>query len=64
MSQLLSVATLAESLRIAVPYACAPAGGVWAERSGAHAGQAFVAGVDLAADRLRQLVEPLVWDSQ
>jgi ABC-type uncharacterized transport system permease subunit len=34
MSQLLSVTTLAESLRIAVPYACAAVGGVWAERSG------------------------------
>ena len=34
MSQLLSVTTLAETLRIAVPYACAAVGGVWAERSG------------------------------
>jgi len=34
MSQLLSTTTLAESLRIAVPYACAAVGGVWAERSG------------------------------
>ncbi|HZO16079.1 MAG TPA: ABC transporter permease [Polyangiaceae bacterium] len=34
MSQLVSITTLAESLRIAVPYACAAAGGVWAERSG------------------------------
>lgn len=34
MSQLLSLTTLAESLRIAVPYACAAIGGVWAERSG------------------------------
>ncbi len=34
MSQLLSLTTLAESLRIAVPYACAAMGGVWAERSG------------------------------
>ena len=34
MSQLFSVTTLAETLRIAVPYACAAVGGVWAERSG------------------------------
>jgi simple sugar transport system permease protein len=34
MSQLLSLTTLAESLRIAMPYACAAVGGVWAERSG------------------------------
>lgn len=31
---LLSLTTLAETLRIAVPYACAAVGGVWAERSG------------------------------
>jgi general nucleoside transport system permease protein len=29
-----SLTTLAETLRIAVPYACAAVGGVWAERSG------------------------------
>jgi general nucleoside transport system permease protein len=34
MSQLLSMTTLAESIRIAIPYACAAVGGVWAERSG------------------------------
>ncbi len=34
MSALLSTTTIAESLRIAVPYACAAVGGVWAERSG------------------------------
>lgn len=34
MSQLLSTTMLAETLRIAVPYACAAVGGVWAERSG------------------------------
>ena len=34
MSQLFSMTTVAESLRIAVPYACAAVGGVWAERSG------------------------------
>ena len=34
MSQLLSLTTVAESVRIAVPYACAAIGGVWAERSG------------------------------
>ncbi len=34
MSQLLSVTMVAESLRIAIPYACAAVGGVWAERSG------------------------------
>jgi simple sugar transport system permease protein len=34
MSAILSVTTLAETLRIAVPYACAAVGGVWAERSG------------------------------
>lgn len=31
---LFSLTTLAETLRIAVPYACAAVGGVWAERSG------------------------------
>jgi simple sugar transport system permease protein len=34
VSQLLGLTTLAESLRIAVPYACAAVGGVWAEKSG------------------------------
>ncbi len=34
MSQLFSLTTVAESLRIAVPYACAAVAGVWAERSG------------------------------
>lgn len=34
MSQLFTLTMLAESLRIAVPYACAAVGGVWAERSG------------------------------
>ncbi len=34
MSQLFSLTMVAESLRIAVPYACAAAAGVWAERSG------------------------------
>jgi simple sugar transport system permease protein len=34
VSSLLSLTTLAETLRIAAPYACAAAGGVWAERSG------------------------------
>jgi simple sugar transport system permease protein len=34
LGQLLSLTMLAETLRIAVPYACAAVGGVWAERSG------------------------------
>ena len=34
MSSLLSLTMVAESLRIAAPYACAAAGGVWAERAG------------------------------
>lgn len=34
MSNLLSLTMLAETLRIAVPYACAAVGGVWAERAG------------------------------
>jgi ABC-type uncharacterized transport system permease subunit len=34
LEQLLSLTMVAESLRIAVPYACAAVGGVWAERSG------------------------------
>ncbi len=34
MSKIISVTMLAETLRIAVPYACAAVGGVWAERSG------------------------------
>lgn len=34
MSALLSLTMLAETLRIAAPYACAAVGGVWAERSG------------------------------
>lgn len=34
MSSLFSLNTLAESVRIAVPYACAAIGGVWAERAG------------------------------
>ena len=34
MSSLVSMTMVAESLRIAVPYACAAVGGVWAERSG------------------------------
>src|SRR5439155_3766360 len=34
MSRILSLTTLAETLRIAAPYACAAIGGVWAERSG------------------------------
>ncbi len=34
MSSILSLTTLAESLRIAMPYACAAVGGLWAERSG------------------------------
>lgn len=34
LSQLFSLTMLAETLRIAVPYACAAVGGVWAERSG------------------------------
>lgn len=34
MSSILSLTMLAETLRIAAPYACAAAGGVWAERSG------------------------------
>lgn len=34
MSALFSLTTLAETLRIAAPYACAAVGGVWAERSG------------------------------
>ncbi len=34
MSSILSLTMLAETLRIAVPYACAAVAGVWAERSG------------------------------
>ena len=34
MSSIFSLTMLAETLRIATPYACAAAGGVWAERSG------------------------------
>ncbi|MEM1031644.1 MAG: ABC transporter permease [Myxococcota bacterium] len=34
MSEILSLTTVAETWRIAVPYACAAVGGVWAERSG------------------------------
>ena len=34
MRSILSLTMLAESLRIAAPYACAAAGGVWAERAG------------------------------
>src|SRR5262245_16142052 len=34
MSSIVSVTMLAETLRIAVPYACAAIGGIWAERSG------------------------------
>lgn len=34
LDQLFSLTMLAETLRIAVPYACAAVGGVWAERSG------------------------------
>jgi simple sugar transport system permease protein len=34
VTAVLSLTTLAETLRIAVPYACAAVGGVWAERSG------------------------------
>lgn len=34
MSAIFSMTTVAESMRIAVPYACAAVGGVWAERSG------------------------------
>lgn len=34
MSALLSLTMLAETLRIAAPYACAAVGGIWAERSG------------------------------
>ncbi len=34
MSSLVSIAMLAETLRIAAPYACAAVGGVWAERAG------------------------------
>lgn len=34
MSSLLSLTMLAETLRIAAPYACAAAAGVWAERAG------------------------------
>ena len=36
MSQLLSTTTLAESLRIAVPYACAAVGGVFGGLRGHH----------------------------
>ncbi|NUQ74106.1 MAG: ABC transporter permease [Polyangiaceae bacterium] len=34
MSSIFSLTTLAETLRIAAPYACAAVGGIWAERSG------------------------------
>lgn len=34
MSQIFSLTMVAETIRIAIPYACAAAGGVWAERSG------------------------------
>jgi len=34
MSQVFSITMLAETLRIAAPYACAAIGGVWAERAG------------------------------
>jgi ABC-type uncharacterized transport system permease subunit len=34
MSSILSLTMLAETLRIAVPYACASIGGIWAERAG------------------------------
>src|SRR5205814_9279689 len=34
MSAVFSLTMLAETLRIATPYACAAVGGVWAERSG------------------------------
>jgi simple sugar transport system permease protein len=34
VSSILSLAMVAETLRISAPYACAAAGGVWAERSG------------------------------
>lgn len=34
MSSVLSLTMLAETLRIATPYACAAVGGIWAERSG------------------------------
>jgi simple sugar transport system permease protein len=34
MSAVLSLTMLAETLRIATPYACAAVGGIWAERSG------------------------------
>lgn len=34
MSSILSLTMLAETLRIAAPYACAAAGGIWAERAG------------------------------
>ncbi|APR81080.1 Sugar ABC transporter, permease protein [Minicystis rosea] len=34
MSSILSLTMLAETLRIATPYACAAVGGIWAERSG------------------------------
>lgn len=34
MSQLVSLTMLAQTLRIAVPYACAAIGGIWAEKSG------------------------------
>jgi simple sugar transport system permease protein len=34
VSQIFSTTMVAETLRIAVPYACAAVGGVWAERSG------------------------------
>jgi general nucleoside transport system permease protein len=34
MSSIVSLTMLAETLRIAVPYACAAIGGIWAERSG------------------------------
>ncbi len=34
MSAIFSLTMLAETLRIAVPYACASIGGIWAERSG------------------------------
>lgn len=34
MSQVLSLTMVAETIRIAIPYACAAIGGIWAERSG------------------------------
>ena len=34
MSAIFSLTMLAETLRIATPYACAAVGGIWAERSG------------------------------